>query len=414
VELAPTGLTVIHGGNGEGKTNLLEAVAWLATLESFRGAPPEALVRVGSPSGSAIVRATGSRTTAPGAERTVLIEGEITPRGRARAQVNRQPLRRARDLLGALRVSVFSPDDLVLVKGGPAERRRALDDLLVACHPRWDALRSDVERILRQRATLLKQAGGRLTPEVAMTLDVWDDKLATAGTALADARAALAARLEPEVGRAYAQIAGLTGSGAALTLSYWAPWRSPQSPRVGLQPLGESPGPAAASPGRAAATPGPAPGSPGPAAATGARDLALTSDGRPSGEAFGAGLARALQAARIDDVRRGVSTVGPHRDDLVITLDGLPARTHASQGEQRSLALALRLGGHGVVTEEAGDGPVLLLDDVFSELDPDRSAALAAHLPAGQALLTTAGAVPEGIEAAAHIKVRAGVATPGR
>jgi DNA replication and repair protein RecF len=340
VSLAPEGLTVITGANGEGKTNLLEAVAWLATLSSFRGAPNEALVRVGA--STAVVRGAGSR-----GGRELLIEGSIWLPGRTRVQVNRQPLRRARDLLGALRVSVFSPDDLVLIKGGPAERRGYLDDLLVSCHPRWDTVRGDLERVLRQRATLLKQAGGRLTTEVGLTLDVWDAQLADLGTTLATGRAELIQRLEPQVAKAYGDLAG---GPADVVLSYVAPWR----------------------------------------------------------DASG-GLAAALASARHDDVRRGVSTVGPHRDDLVITLSGLPSRTHASQGEQRSLALSLRLGGHSVVREAAAESPVLLLDDVFSELDPGRSEALLAHLPAGQALLTTAGPLPPGVAPARRLRVSGGV-----
>ena len=336
----PAGLTVVSGDNGEGKTSLLEAVGWLATLESFRGAPPDALIRVGA--SSAVVRAEGERDG-----RQLLLEGQLSLAGRTRVQVNRQPLKRARDLLGALRVSVFSPDDLTLVKGGPAERRRYLDDLLVACHPRWDQVRTDVERVLRQRATLLKQAGGRLTPEVGLTLDVWDAKLAEAGTTLAEARAELLERLTPAVASAYHQLAGQPTD---VTMTLVAGWRPPAGP----------------------------------------------------------GLAEALAAARLDDVRRAVSTVGPHRDDVALGIGGLAARTHGSQGEQRSLALALRLGGHAVVSESAGSSPVLLLDDVFSELDPGRSEALIANLPPGQALLTTAGPLPPGIEAAATIQVKAG------
>ena len=326
---------MVSGGNGQGKTNLVEAIGWLATLDSFRGAPPDALVRSGAE--QAVVRAAGSR-----GGRDLLIEGTIPLRGRTRVQINRQALRRSRDLLGALRVSVFSPDDLVIVKGGPGERRRYLDELLVGCHPKWDAVRADVERILRQRTTLLKQAGGRLSTEIALTLDVWDAKLASSGTALAEGRAELIAGLGPAVSMAYRDLAGPIP--CDVELAYHAPWLSE-------------------------------------------------------------GLAAALAAARTDDVRRGLSTVGPHRDDLVISLNGLPSRTHASQGEQRCLALSLRLGGHGVVTIEAGDDPVLLLDDVFSELDPERSSALLAHLPPGQALLTTAGPLPAGVEPAAVVEV---------
>jgi DNA replication and repair protein RecF len=337
-ELAPApGITAIVGSNGEGKTNLLEAIGYLATLSSFRGAPGEALVRAGCE--TAVVRA---EVEVEG--RTSLLEAELRAVGRDRVQVNRQPLKRARDLLGTIRVTVFSPDDLELVKGGPAERRRLLDDTLVACSPRHDATRSDLDRILRQRTTLLRQSGGRLTPEVEATLDVWDAKLTEVGERLAEARAALVARLEPVVAKAYDDVAS---TAANVTLRYEAPWRAD-------------------------------------------------------------GLAAALAAARADDLRRGVSTVGPHRDELALTIDGLPARTHASQGEQRSLALALRLGAHAVVTDETGTPPVLLLDDVFSELDADRSHALLAHLPPGQALLTTAGVLPEGVTPELVVRVRDG------
>jgi DNA replication and repair protein RecF len=338
--LSAEGLTVVRGDNGQGKTNLLEAVGWLATLSSFRGAPADALVRTGAT--TAVVRAEGSRD-----DRRLLIEGELSAGGRSRVQLNRQPLRRSRDLLGAVRVSVFSPDDLALIKGGPGERRRYLDELLVAIHPRWDQVQSDVERILRQRGTLLKQAGGRLPPEISLTLDVWDTKLADAGTELADARAGLLAQLDPAVAEAYDSVAGAP---AGVSMAYLSSWRTPTGP----------------------------------------------------------GLALALAEARTDDVRRGVSTVGPHRDDVAITVGRLPSRTHASQGEQRSLALAMRLGGHRVVTAAAGTPPVLLLDDVFSELDPGRSAALLANVPAGQALLTTAGPVPAGVDPADVLHIRDG------
>jgi DNA replication and repair protein RecF len=317
-------------------------VGWLATLSSFRGAPADALVRAGA--SQAVVRGLGRRDG-----RELLLEGSIPLVGRARVQVNRQPLRRARDLLGALRVTIFSPDDLALVKEGPAVRRAYLDELLVSCHPKWEVVRADVERVLRQRATLLKQAGGRLTTDVASTLDVWDAQLATHGEALADARAALLADLGPEVSSAYASLAG---AAVAVSLSYVAQWRP-------------------------------------------------------------VGLADALAAARAEDVRRGVSTVGPHRDDLVLSLDGLPARTHGSQGEQRTLALALRLGGHVVVRGVVGEAPVLLLDDVFSELDEQRAAALVAHLPAGQAVLTTAGAIPPGVTPALRLRVERGTVSVG-
>ena len=336
LEPDPDGLTVIVGSNGEGKTNLLEAIGYLATLSSFRGAPSEALVRQGC--ASAVVRAEGERD-----DRALLIEAELVAGGRDRIQVNRQPLKRARDLLGALRVSVFAPDDLVLVKGGPGERRRFLDDVLVALHPKFDALQRDVDRVLRQRNTLLRQSGGKASPEIASTLDVWDAKLVTTGTALVEAREDLIAQLEPEIAKAYDQVAH---TAADVSVAYQRSWSGP--------------------------------------------------------------LADAVAASRPDDLRRGVTLVGPHRDEVTLAIGGLPGRTHASQGEQRSLALALRLAAHRVVGEAVGASPVLLLDDVFSELDPDRSEALLTHLPPGQALLTTAGVVPESARPGTLVRVAGG------
>lgn len=322
VELAP-GLTVLLGDNGEGKTNLLEAVAWLATMSSFRGAPTEALVRWGAE--RAVIRAEGHREG-----RSILVEAELVASGRNRVLVNRQPLKKARDLLGVLRVTVFSPDDLELIKGGPSERRRYLDDALVASHPRYDALRGDVDKVLKQRNALLKGAGGRLDSSAGFTLDVWDAKLAEVGTALAAARQSLLSRLVPVLAAMYDAVAR---GPAEVTAAYQADWAD-------------------------------------------------------------RGLVAALAAARDDDLRRGVSTVGPHRDDVDLRLGPMPARTHASQGEQRSLALSLRLAAHWVITEVTGSPPVLLLDDVFSELDPDRSDALLANLPSGQTILTSASGLP--------------------
>ncbi len=336
------GLTAIVGENGQGKTNLLEAVGYLATLSSFRGAPGEALVRAGCE--QAVVRA---EIESDG--RTSLVEAVLGLSGRDRVLVNRQALRRTRDLLGTVRTTVFTPDDLALVKGGPSERRRLLDDTVVACVPRHDLTRSDLERVLRQRGALLKQAAGRLSAEVEATLDVWDVKLAEVGETLGRARERLVARLEPVVAASYDQVARAS---ADVRLIYEAPWREP-------------------------------------------------------------GLAAALAEARPADVKRGVSTVGPHRDELGLQINGLPARTHASQGEQRSLALALRLAAHVVITEVVGAAPILLLDDIFSELDPHRSVALLGALPPGQALLTTAGLLPPGAVPDRILRVREGAIIPG-
>jgi DNA replication and repair protein RecF len=340
IALAP-GLTALLGDNGQGKTNVLEAIAWLATLSSFRGAPTEALIRQGAQ--RAVIRAEAEREG-----RSILLEAELVANGRNRVLVNRQPLKRARDLLGVLRVTVFAPDDLDLVKGGPAERRRYLDDALVASHPRYDALRAEVDKVLKQRNALLKNAGGRLDESAAFTLDVWDTKLAEAGGALAAARQDLMARLAPELSRMYDAVAH---GPAEVTATYVAEWAA-------------------------------------------------------------VGLPDALAAARRDDLRRGVSTVGPHRDDVELRIGGLPARTHASQGEQRSLALALRLASHRVLTDITGSPPVLLLDDVFSELDPDRSDALLANLPTGQTLLTSASGLPPKASPELVLRIRDGQITP--
>jgi DNA replication and repair protein RecF len=349
LDLAP-GLTALVGANGEGKTNLLEALAWLATLSSFRGAPTDALVRRGA--SFAVVRALAEREG-----RELLIEAQIQPSGRSRVLVNRQPLRRARDLLGSLRVSVFTPDDLAIVKDGPGERRRFLDDALVSLHPRNDALRGAVDKVLRQRNALLKQTGGRLDEAAAFTLDVWDAKLAEAGAALAAARLDLLDRLGPGLGATYDALARRP---ALVAARYEAAWLPAAGAARGVDGEGRGGAPATSVP---------------------EADLA-------------AALSAALAAARSDDVRRGVSTVGPHRDEVALSIGGAPTRTQASQGEQRTLALALRLAVHHVVTAAAESPPVLLLDDVFSELDPERSAALLAHLPAGQTLLTTASSLP--------------------
>ncbi|HEX6419671.1 MAG TPA: DNA replication/repair protein RecF [Acidimicrobiales bacterium] len=361
LDLVP-GLTALVGANGEGKTNLLEALAWLATLSSFRGAPTEALVRRGAP--FAVVRALAEREG-----RELLVEAQIQPNGRNRVQVNRQPLRRARDLLGSLRVTVFTPDDLDIVKDGPGERRRFLDDALVSLHPRNDGLRSAVDRTLRQRNALLKQAGGRLDESGAFTLDVWDTKLADAGAALVAARLDMLDRMRPVLEATYDALARRPALVSARYAAAWLPGGT-EDDSMGAE----------------------------------------GSDGRR--QALATRLAAALAEARREDVRRGVSSVGPHRDDVLLAIGSAPARTQASQGEQRTLALALRLAVHHVVTAATDSPPVLLLDDVFSELDPGRSAALLANLPDGQTLLTTASTLPADAHPDVVLRLAGGELTP--
>jgi DNA replication and repair protein RecF len=330
IEVQPdmSGTTVITGVNGAGKTSVLEAVDYLASLQSFRGSPKEAMVRRGAE--RAIIRA---ETVVD--DRTLTIEAEITAEGRSRTLVNKQAVRRRSDLHQALRTTVFSPEDIGVVREGPTERRRFLDQTLSVMDPKAGRAAEDVDKILRQRGALLRSSGRSLSPEVATTLDVWDARLDVSGTALVEAREHLVELLAPIAGAHYSRLAGRQSS---VGLAYRRSWSGP--------------------------------------------------------------LVEALGVSRKKDLERGVSLVGPHRDELELSLDGLPSRTHASQGEQRSLALALQLAAHQLATEHLGSAPLLLLDDVFSELDPFRSRALLAGLPPGQTLLTTALPAPPEVAAA--------------
>lgn len=341
------GCTVITGANGQGKTSLLEAIGWIATGRSFRGVPDAALVRAGN--AEAFVRA-----EVVCAERTTLVEAAIRVAGRNRILVNKQVLGRRRELVDSLRVTVFSPDDLELVKGGPARRRDYLDDLLEAGAPRYSVARSDFDRVLRQRNALLR-AGVRDVNDRA-TLEVLDDRLVVPAGELLRGRLRLAARLAPEIETAYRALAG---DARGLATRYEAEWCDEPLDAERVEDVDR-----------------------------------LLRDG--------------LGAQRRRELERGVTLVGPHRDDWRLLLRDLDARHHASQGEQRTLALALRLAGHRVIADLAGTEPVLLLDDVFSELDEQRAAALVANLPSSQTLLTTASTVPEGVRADALLRVAGG------
>lgn len=332
------GTTAIVGDNGQGKTNLVEAIAYLATLESFRGVPVDAMVRVGAD--CAILRAQLRHDDG----REVLIEAEINRAGRNRVLVNKQRLQRTRDLLGILRATVFSPDELEMVYGSPTARRKVLDDALTSLSVQHHGLRLEVDRIVRQRNTLLRQSAGRLTDEIRDTLDVWDEKFVASGTALGEARAQLVARLAPYAQHTYEQLAG---SPTPVDLRYEPEWRR-------------------------------------------------------------TGLAAALETARSDDVRRGISTVGPHRDDLWLDINGMPARSHASRGECRTLSLAVVMGVHSMVTEAVGAPPLLILDDVLSELDPARCTALLAVVPPGQVIITSATALPSAARADRTVVISGG------
>jgi DNA replication and repair protein RecF len=345
--LAP-GMTVLVGANGRGKTSVLEAIGWVARTRSFRGVADALLVRAGCE--QAVVRAeveTG--------ERRQLFEAEIRVNGRNRVQCNRQGVARARDLHGLLRVTVFAPDDLALIKSGPADRRAYLDELLAMLAARYDAAQSDYDRLLRQRNALLR--GGVRDEEAEVTLDVFDEQLAQAGAEVVRGRLRLLERLEPAVAAAYRTLAD--DPLHAVQGTYESDWAGG----------------------------------------------ALTMEHLDSVDTL---LRDALASRRRAETERGLTLVGPHRDEWKLTIGDLDARYQASQGEQRTLALALRLAGHNVVTEVAGAAPVLLLDDVFSELDAQRAAALVHNLPPGQTLVTTAGTVPDAVVAQRTLVVRDG------
>jgi DNA replication and repair protein RecF len=347
----PAGLTVLHGANGQGKTSLLEAVGWVARTRSFRGVPDAMLVRSGAE--TAVLRAeivTG--------ERRQLFEAEIRVGARNRIMCNRQPVQRARDLHGLLRVTVFAPDDLALVKGGPAERRDFLDDLLAMLSARYDAARTDFERVLKHRNALLR--GGVREDEARATLDVFDEQLVVAAGELVRGRLRLVERLVPAVEARYAALAGRA---TAIAAEYEADW-------------------------------------------AGGRLASRVADD------VDAMLRAALAGRRRAEIERGLTLVGPHRDEWRMTIDRLDARHQASQGEQRTLALALRLAGHEVVTALTGTSPVLLLDDVFSELDERRASALVQSLPRSQTLLTTAGTVPPAVVAERRLRIDDGRIEP--
>jgi DNA replication and repair protein RecF len=320
------GMNLVVGRNGAGKTNLLEAIGYLATLRSFRGSPDEALI--GYTHEAAVVRGEVVHTEVPS-----LIEVEIRRHRGRRTQLNRARLARTADLLGHVRAVAFLPEDLDLVKRGPAYRRDYLDDVAVQLAPAAHLDQAEYDRALRQRNAFLRQGEDDPT-----TLAVWDERLAQAGGKVMSRRARAAAELAPAVAEAYRRVAG---EAASVVFDYRSEWGAGLDPAV------------------------------------------------PAGE-LAAALAAALVAARRVDRERRVTTRGPHRDEPVVLLDGHDLRYHGSQGEQRTTALALRLATHLAVSERTGANPLLLLDDVFSELDPGRASALARSLPDAQTIITTA------------------------
>ncbi|MFF5985859.1 DNA replication/repair protein RecF [Prauserella flavalba] len=343
------GPTVLVGQNGRGKTNLIEAIGYVATLGSHRVATDAPLIRHGCE--RALVR-----VAVVNEGRELTVELEIAPGRANRARVNRGAVGRPRDVLGILRTVLFSPEDLALVRGDPGERRRFLDDLLVLRAPRYAGVRSEYDKVLKQRNALLKSAGKRRgdDPYALSTLEVWDNHLATAGAQLLAARLNLVADLAPHTAAAYAgvapdsrpaRIAYRSGLGESLPVGYGVPG-------------GE----------------------------------------RADEEKLAGILLEALGESRAAELERGVSLVGPHRDELELVLGEAPAKGYASHGESWSFALALRLGSYELLRGEAGGEPVLLLDDVFAELDRRRRARLAEVAASAEQVLVTAAVdedVPE-------------------
>ncbi len=330
------GVTVFVGANGQGKTNLVEAIEYLSTLTSHRVASEIPLVRAGAE--RAIVRA-GVRAGLDD-DRRILLEIEIHPGKTNRARLNRSPLKRPRELVGMLRTVVFSPEDLSVVKGDPAARRTFLDALVINRWPRMAGVRADYDRVLKQRNALLKslagREGGRRPDEYALsTLEVWNTQLAEVGAELLEARLDTVADLMPHAAEAYA---GIAPTNNVATAEY----------RCGIDLTGVTD-------------------------RAGLREALLT----------------AMTELRADELRRGVSLVGPHRDDLLLSLGELPAKGYASHGESWSYALALRLGAFQLLRAD-GIEPVLVLDDVFAELDSTRRERLARGVVEAEQVLVTA------------------------
>ncbi|MBC7633940.1 DNA replication/repair protein RecF [Aeromicrobium sp.] len=342
IDLEP-GATAFIGANGQGKTNLVEAIDYLSRLDSHRVSGDIPLVRAGA--GQAVVRADVVK-----GDRTALLELEITPGRANRARVNRGALPRTRDIIGILRTVMFSPEDLTLVKGDPADRRRFIDSLLVLRTPRLAGVRADYERVLKQRNTLLKSAGRRRDATLS-TLDIWDDNLARTGSELVAARLALLDSLAPHLAEAYVRVAAEAATDRRTVSATYKP------------------------------------------------SLDLLPDLRDQ-----AGIHEALIAEiarrRGDEIDRGISLVGPHRDDVTLVIGDLPAKGYASHGESWSLALALKLASFELLRDD-GDDPVLILDDVFAELDLGRRQQLAELVGDAEQVLVTAAVaddVPEALK----------------
>lgn len=319
------GINVLLGPNGAGKTSILESLAYAGTLRSFRRTPDGDLVQEGAD--EAIIR-TGVRWEAGVRE----IGISIPSSGRRRVLLNGKRPRANSELAETLPLVAFLPDDLDLVKGGPARRRDWLDELGAGLSPETAAIQHEFSRALRQRNALLRQEGRDADP---VTLDVWDERIASAGGRLTSLRLELIERLASVLAAAHRAVAGQS----TLLLRYQSEWL----PAGASEPL-----------------------------------------------ALGADLLEAVAERRSKDMEVRSTTVGPHRDEPLPLLDGRSARSQASQGEQRSVALALRIAAYHLLEKRVGRPPVLLLDDVFSELDVARAEGVLELLPRGQVFVTSA------------------------
>ena len=358
------GANIFVGSNGQGKTNLVEALGYLSTLGSHRVSSDHAMIRAGQD--SAIVRARLEHD-----DRQVLAEVQLNRTSANRAQVNRSPIK-TRELPRYFASVLFAPEDLALVRGEPSGRRRFMDELLVQRSPRMSGVMTDYERVLKQRNTLLKSArSSGLKENQLSTLEIWDERLIALGAEIIEARSALVAELLPEVARAYSAIAGEEHSASLSTY---------------LSILSSG-------------------------ADDDAIDDAATRGGVISAADAAVNYKNALARLRRAELDRGLTLAGPHRDDLVLTLNGLPARGYASHGESWSFALSLKLASAEVLRRESALGdPVLILDDVFAELDEARRARLANAVGGFEQVLITAAVLDDVPEAlAGHIvKIKAG------
>lgn len=349
------GVTTLVGPNGQGKTNLVEAIGYLATLSSHRVASDQPLVRFGSD--QAIIRGVVVRDG-----RETLVELELNPGRANRARLGRSPMQRPREVLGTLRTVLFAPEDLALVKGDPSERRRFLDELLVSRQPRWAGVRSDYDKVLRQRNALLKSAapvlrkGSRHRTRAAdepvddarasalHTLDIWNDHLAGVGSQLLYARLRLLRDLGPYLAKAYDEV---SAGQSDARVSYKSSLREDLASAIAAGEV-------------------------------------------PEIDTLRSEILAALEEVRGREVERGVSLVGPHRDDVLLTLGELPAKGYASHGESWSFALGLKLAAYQLLRHDLGEDPVLILDDVFAELDSGRRERLAAMIGDCEQVLITA------------------------